>query len=344
MQEEYKKPQLAILIPTFNRADCLDLNLTALKNQITSQMYSNVEVIVANNGSTDHTADVLKKYNDLPYLKVLTNESNIGAENNFLKLIENSVSEYVWLFGDDEAHIQGSIVKVLSLLNKYPDVGLIHITPVGHFTLAEFNYEMKNPSPSLEVFYDKNKFLTKVSYNISFISSHIFNRRYLLSDIIPAPFVGTYLVQELFFLQAALFAPYNIFVNDYYFSQLLNNTGGYNIFQIFGTNQNRIFNFFKKHDLSKSTIRSINSKILRSFFPTYILQSFNAGKRDSRVILQSPFSILFKNFKFYSNFWIFCFPLLILPPIIGRLLFKILKNIRYISRGARVYRIRNKIR
>lgn len=65
--EEYKKiydlqqPLVSICIPTYNRADTL-LNCS-LKSAV-QQTYTNLEIIVVGDCCTDHTADVIREFND----------------------------------------------------------------------------------------------------------------------------------------------------------------------------------------------------------------------------------------------------------------------------------------
>lgn len=326
------EPKLAILIPTYNRAECLDLCLSSIERQFNDEMFGKIEVIVSDNASTDDTSKVLNKYEHLPYLSILKSEMNLGPDANFVKLVNASTAKFLWLFGDDEAFLDSSLEKILSILNKYPEAGLFHLTAVGHTALKEFNFKLKHPNPELLIFNDANIFLDKINYNISFISSHIFNKHLLNDSITVNDFLGTNLIQQLYYFQTALIGKYNIFINDYYFSQLLNNTGGYNLFRVFAENQNKIFNFFEIKGLKKKTIYSINKKMLSNFFPYFILQT-KLRALESKIILQSPFRILFKTYWEYPSFWIFCFPILVTPKNILKWIYLFLKKTKEQLKG-----------
>ena len=62
----------SIVIPTYNRADYLDLTLKSIKSQRTTE--TEIETIVVDDGSTDHTADVVRKYERLINLKYFFQE------------------------------------------------------------------------------------------------------------------------------------------------------------------------------------------------------------------------------------------------------------------------------
>jgi len=69
--------QLTIAIPTYNRADSLDRNLSILMPQV-KRFRKSVEVIVSDNFSTDHTQEIPEKYINLGFdIKYIRNKSNL---------------------------------------------------------------------------------------------------------------------------------------------------------------------------------------------------------------------------------------------------------------------------
>ena len=63
-------PKISILIPTYNRAHYL---MEAIETSL-QQDYSNFEVIVSDNASTDDTLERVKKYLDDPHFRYYRNE------------------------------------------------------------------------------------------------------------------------------------------------------------------------------------------------------------------------------------------------------------------------------
>jgi glycosyltransferase involved in cell wall biosynthesis len=55
------KALISIIIPPYNRAEYLRLVLKS----VLEQTYKNIEVIIADDGSTDNTAEVVASFNDL---------------------------------------------------------------------------------------------------------------------------------------------------------------------------------------------------------------------------------------------------------------------------------------
>ncbi len=87
MSEEMIKeqPLLSICIPTYNRADVLDL---VLKNIIENRGFDeSIEIVISDNASTDNTFEICKKYIDVfQNIKYFRNGKNVRDENFWLVL------------------------------------------------------------------------------------------------------------------------------------------------------------------------------------------------------------------------------------------------------------------
>ncbi|MEX2454606.1 MAG: glycosyltransferase [Rhodospirillaceae bacterium] len=96
-QPREERPKVSVVLPTFNRADILP---TALDSAL-AQTYGNFEVIVIDDGSTDGTADLMRRYND-PRLRYLRQSENrgVGAARN-LGIREAAGSLISFLDSDD---------------------------------------------------------------------------------------------------------------------------------------------------------------------------------------------------------------------------------------------------
>lgn len=90
-------PKISICIPTFNRADLLDVALRSVSLQ-TVKPY---EVIVVDNASTDDTKAVVQRYKKFG-VKYVRNTKNVGMVNNWNVCIEKSTGEYLTLLHNDD--------------------------------------------------------------------------------------------------------------------------------------------------------------------------------------------------------------------------------------------------
>lgn len=93
-------PLVTICVPTYNNGKYLRQCLDSIR----TQTYSNIEVIVSDNSSSDDTIDIIKLYCQQYNWKCFLNEKNIGAFNNFNKLISLANGEYVAIYHSDDIY------------------------------------------------------------------------------------------------------------------------------------------------------------------------------------------------------------------------------------------------
>lgn len=83
-----------------------------------------VEVIVGDNSTDDVTKDAIaqSEFANVPWMDYRKNEKNIGYDHNILSLFCESHGQFVWLVGDDDIIFEGSLQKVIDLLEYDPDI------------------------------------------------------------------------------------------------------------------------------------------------------------------------------------------------------------------------------
>jgi glycosyltransferase involved in cell wall biosynthesis len=88
-------------IPVFQGENFLDETLSFLR----SQDYPNLEIVVCDNASTDQTADIVRRHAaEDPRVRLIVNETNIGAAPNYNKVFEVSRGKYfAWNAHDDHS-------------------------------------------------------------------------------------------------------------------------------------------------------------------------------------------------------------------------------------------------
>jgi abequosyltransferase len=124
-----KKILLSICIPTYNRAEYIGEAIESVLNQITDDIKDIVEICVSDNASTDNTEKIVQEYLknspiDIVYFK---NDINLGADKNFLKVIDIANGEYCWLLGSDDKLSQTGIKTILAeIMNNKNDIYLFN--------------------------------------------------------------------------------------------------------------------------------------------------------------------------------------------------------------------------
>lgn len=105
-------PKVTIAIPTYNRAELLGSSLRSAL----AQTYSNFDVLVVDNASTDDTETVVKSFGD-SRIKYVRNEINIGLFRNWNRAIELNNSPYLTIFQDDDELLPEFIQESVEALN-----------------------------------------------------------------------------------------------------------------------------------------------------------------------------------------------------------------------------------
>lgn len=115
------QPLVSIGIPTYNRAN---RNLRKVIERALGQTYANVEVIVSDNCSTDHTPELVRSIED-PRLRYFRQELNRGANANFNYCLQQARGEYFLLFHDDDMIDEDMIESCIAALGPGEEVGAI---------------------------------------------------------------------------------------------------------------------------------------------------------------------------------------------------------------------------
>ena len=123
---------LTIAIPTFEREEYLDLNLSQLFKQLNKNNKSLIEIIVSDNCSSDGTSNIVQKYKnngmDIIYKR---NLKNLGWAKNFINSFEMSSGKFILMLGDDDLLVDGALDLIINELQN-DDMGVLCITPYGY--------------------------------------------------------------------------------------------------------------------------------------------------------------------------------------------------------------------
>lgn len=113
-------PLVSVIIPTYNREKYIARAIDSVKKQI----YENIEIIVINDGSTDNTKEVLKKYkDDITLLYHRTNKGSSFARNKGLKKAQG---DYIAFLDSDDYWTANKVGSQVSHLHNNPDILVCH--------------------------------------------------------------------------------------------------------------------------------------------------------------------------------------------------------------------------
>jgi glycosyltransferase involved in cell wall biosynthesis len=124
---------LTIAIPTYNRAELLNKQLTWLSQAIKG-FESECEILVSDNCSTDHTQSIISKWqsilNNITF-KSNKNPENIGVMRNIIYCLSAATTKYVWTIGDDDPIQERAVAYVINKIKQTEDLSLLFLNFSG---------------------------------------------------------------------------------------------------------------------------------------------------------------------------------------------------------------------
>jgi len=280
---------LSICIPTFNRANALHKNLSSILEEY-DNVHNQIELIVSDNCSEDDTKEVVSYFiqNGLP-IKYIRNNSNIGMDKNFEQCYKFGKGKYILVLGDDDFIIKGKLPILLDYLNS-GDYGLVHLKTNS---LSNFKYEKFN---------DSEKYLENISFWITYITSNIVNSK-SIKDYNFNKYNGTLLTIVPLYINTVLESDENLIINEKIFSDGVEQSGGFNFFEIFIQNYLKIWNDFKENNcISSKLFDYIKRDLLEKFLiPSMI--GFCIDKSRLNYSLKGSSSYILKHYSLNLYFY-----------------------------------------
>ncbi len=313
------RPLLSICVPTFNRGPFLAELLETLLPQLVPAPGPSAELLISDNHSTDSTPVIVASFEQrgLP-VRYLRNETNLGADANFLRCLSLAAGKYVWVLGDDDLVMPGAIASLLSLLAQgeaTEDFDLVYLSSFGFTgTLSQ------SPSASLledrlgrfaEVVTDGAYLLEKVNALIGLISVVIINRDRLhatphppLTDLNGTNLLQTGWIFPLLHTRCRVLYVWQRLLGYRHF-----NSGGWGICEVFGVRLHRIATQYFAAE--PQLARALMNGVLRYWLPDSIMLA-RKGKEDAMHV-EDVARVLTPVFRGNWRFWLFLYSLVTLP-------------------------------
>lgn len=113
-------PKVSVIIPTYNRAHLIGDSI----HSVLTQTYTNLEIIVVDDGSTDNTEEVIAVILD-PRLRYIRqpNRGRSNARNHALSL---ATGKYITFLDSDDLYFPNKIELQVNYLKSHPGVGMIY--------------------------------------------------------------------------------------------------------------------------------------------------------------------------------------------------------------------------
>lgn len=145
------QPKVSVCIPTYNRAHFLPDAIAS----VLAQTYSDFELVVSDNASTDNTGEVLVGFHDAR-IRVHRNATNIGLLGNFIRCFELACGDFTVILGSDDYWDPRLLSRLVPLLEENPRV--LQVQSGGMFVTAEkrplrtYVCDLERITPGIEYF------------------------------------------------------------------------------------------------------------------------------------------------------------------------------------------------
>lgn len=132
----YQKPDLSIIIVSWNTCELLAQCLTTVQENLAALPHLDVETFVVDNASADESTQMVQA--QFPWVRLIANQENVGFARANNQAIRQTTARYVLLLNPDTELRAGSLATLIEFMEQHPQAGA-----VGPYLL--------NPDGSLQI-------------------------------------------------------------------------------------------------------------------------------------------------------------------------------------------------
>ena len=155
------EPFVSVIIPNYNYARYLEERISSILNQT----FSDFEMILLDDASSDNSTEILKKYKDNPHVShCIVNGKNSGCVfRQWEKGINLSKGKYIWIAESDDLAAPDFLEKTISALERHPEANLCFcgsylIDSIGGPDISHYDFDKRmlpDFDPSCSAYYCK---------------------------------------------------------------------------------------------------------------------------------------------------------------------------------------------
>lgn len=141
MSEIIGNKKASIILPVYNGEQYISKAIES----VLEQTYSNLELIIVNDCSTDKTAEIVSRYAEQDSrIKVINNPVNLKLPNTLNVGFEQATGDYYTWTSDDNLYKENAIERMVYTLNSRPDIDMVY----ADFTIIDSEGEEISVSPT----------------------------------------------------------------------------------------------------------------------------------------------------------------------------------------------------
>lgn len=114
--------QVSVLMPAYN----VEKYITFAIESVLNQTFKNFELLIIDDGSTDSTFEIIKKYSNLDHrIKISQNRENLGVSKTRNNLIKEARGKYIMWQDADDISLPHRIEEQFSYMETHPDLMIV---------------------------------------------------------------------------------------------------------------------------------------------------------------------------------------------------------------------------
>ena len=145
-----KNPRVSVLMPAYNAEKYIGESI----DSILGQTFDDFELIIVNDGSTDNTAEIVRKYaRQDTRIKFIDNKKNAGVAKTRNQLLDAACGEYIAFQDSDDISRPYRLATQVKFLDSHPDISVLG---AAMETFPEYETVSYIENPKLLDFYIAN--------------------------------------------------------------------------------------------------------------------------------------------------------------------------------------------
>ena len=112
---------VTVIMPVYNASKYLDKSIQSILNQT----YKDFKFIILNDGSTDNSLDIIKKYSNIDSRIELVDKPNSGAASSFNYGLKICNSKYIARMDSDDISMPDRLHVQINYLEKYKNIDVL---------------------------------------------------------------------------------------------------------------------------------------------------------------------------------------------------------------------------
>lgn len=146
-------PEVSVIIPTYNRSSMVQLAIKSVQEQT----FSDLEIIVIDDGSNDNTQEVISQFQKSDNRIVYLYQNNQGPSVSRNTGIKSSHGKYISFLDSDDLWKPDKIEKQLSIFKQHEDIDVVYVNYInidnsGDFISYNLSSEADNKFKSFSLY------------------------------------------------------------------------------------------------------------------------------------------------------------------------------------------------